>query len=869
MFFPKWHSVGVSTKIWLTLAMFLAFSITFGLYAYWEKRIDRANELRHLSYMLANELRQSSDDLTRMARTYVVTGDPRYKRYHQDILAIRDGKKPRPDAYRPVYWDIVVANADLPQASSGQTISFLELMRRANLSDEEFARLAKAKANSDDLVALELEAMKLVESVGADADTNRTRASLMLHDEQYSHAKTAVMRPIDEFNVLMERRTLNTIRTAENVAFWFRILFIATTLLAIFMLWRSYATLRTTLGESAENVLTEIDKIGRGDFSTVIAVAPGMEGSVLAGLSDMRNKLQAYEMERKQVHEFKQAILNSIASEICVLTHDGTIMAVNEPWRSFALENGFEPGKPVPGIEVGANYLAVCNAATGLAANGAMAARNGIQAVLDGRLSSFILEYPCHSPQQQRWFVMSVTPLGAAAQSGVVITHTDITERKLSEQALTVSEQRFSLFMDTLPAAAFIKDEDSTTIYANRYMEEVLGARDWLGKSAWDLFPPELARKMIADDLRSLEAGYVVSEEQVPGTDGQLRFYQTHKFRIPRPAQSPLLGGIALDISERKKAEDSLRKSENLFHNYFELGQVGMAITSIEMGWLEINHRLCEMLGYTKEELVKMTWAELTHPDDLEPDLVQFRRLLSGEIGQYAMDKRFMHKNGSIVYTHLSVACQRNPDNSVEYIIASLQDITERKLMEEQIRQMAFNDNLTNLPNRRLLEDHMSQVMSASKRSGLYGALMFLDLDNFKPLNDTHGHEAGDLLLIEVADRLRSCVREMDTISRFGGDEFVVLLSELDVDKAESTTQAELVAEKIRTTLSKPYLLTIRRAGKMDATIEHHCSASIGVALFVNHEASHEEVLKQADVAMYRSKEAGRNKIWFYEAKTE
>jgi diguanylate cyclase (GGDEF)-like protein len=165
-------------------------------------------------------------------------------------------------------------------------------------------------------------------------------------------------------------------------------------------------------------------------------------------------------------------------------------------------------------------------------------------------------------------------------------------------------------------------------------------------------------------------------------------------------------------------------------------------------------------------------------------------------------------------------------------------DITERKQMEDQVRQLAFYDTLTELPNRRLLDDRLSQTMAASKRSGCHGALMFLDLDNFKPLNDTHGHEAGDLLLIEAAARLKSCVRETDTVARFGGDEFVVMLSDLNADKTESTSQAGMVAENIRFTLSAPYLLTIKHEGKADTTVEHHCTASIGVALFINHEDS-------------------------------
>ena len=191
-------------------------------------------------------------------------------------------------------------------------------------------------------------------------------------------------------------------------------------------------------------------------------------------------------------------------------------------------------------------------------------------------------------------------------------------------------------------------------------------------------------------------------------------------------------------------------------------------------------------------------------------------------------------------------------------------DITERKQMEEQVRHLAFYDALTNLPNRRLLDDRLAQTMAASKRSGLYGALMFLDLDNFKPLNAAHGHVVGDLLLIEVAKRLKSCIREVDTVARFGGDEFVVMLSELNEDKAMSTRQTETVAEKIRVRLSEPYLLSVRREGQAAAMVEHLCTVSIGISLFINHEASQDEILKWADAAMYQAKDAGRNLIRFH-----
>jgi diguanylate cyclase (GGDEF)-like protein/PAS domain S-box-containing protein len=192
-------------------------------------------------------------------------------------------------------------------------------------------------------------------------------------------------------------------------------------------------------------------------------------------------------------------------------------------------------------------------------------------------------------------------------------------------------------------------------------------------------------------------------------------------------------------------------------------------------------------------------------------------------------------------------------------------DITRRKQMEDQIRQFAFHDALTKLPNRRLMQDRLLQAMAASKRSGRYAAVMFLDLDNFKPLNDAHGHVVGDMLLVEVADRLTHCVREIDTVARFGGDEFVVMLSDLHHDKRESLVQAQAIAEKIRFTLSEPYQLTVRHSGRPDVAVTHHCTASIGVALFSDHEGTEEDILKRADAAMYKAKDAGRNTIRVHE----
>lgn len=191
-------------------------------------------------------------------------------------------------------------------------------------------------------------------------------------------------------------------------------------------------------------------------------------------------------------------------------------------------------------------------------------------------------------------------------------------------------------------------------------------------------------------------------------------------------------------------------------------------------------------------------------------------------------------------------------------------DITERKQIEEMVRNLAYYDSLTQLPNRRMLQERLTLILASSKRSGLHAALMLVDLDNFKPLNDGYGHTTGDRLLIEVAERLSGSVREIDTVVRLGGDEFVVLLGGLNVDKSVSAELALAIAEKIRATLELPYLINMAQENGSTATIEHSCSSSIGVTLFAGQDTDRNEILRQADEAMYKAKHAGRNSVRFF-----
>lgn len=275
--------------------------------------------------------------------------------------------------------------------------------------------------------------------------------------------------------------------------------------------------------------------------------------------------------------------------------------------------------------------------------------------------------------------------------------------------------------------------------------------------------------------------------------------------------------------------------------------------------------------GYKAEEVVGHHVLELFNKEGMDIVVEALRKRQEAEregnsLGFVSFEAPHRCKDGSVIWGEVFSKAMRDEHGRITGYHGITREITTRKQMQDQVRQLAFYDTLTQLPNRRLLSDRLTQTLAASKRFGRHAALMFVDLDNFKPLNDKYGHFVGDLLLVEAANRLKACVREMDTVARFGGDEFIVMLGELDVDYAKSIAQAQAVAEKIRVRLSGVYHLNIVRERMAESTVEHHCSASIGVVVFLDHEDSPDDILKWADSAMYQAKAAGRNTIRFHEA---
>ncbi|MCX6073459.1 MAG: EAL domain-containing protein [Campylobacterales bacterium] len=275
-------------NLWQTISVLITLIITFALYVYAEKQIDRAHEIRLHSFFIADELRQSSDDLTRMVRTYAATGNPIYKKHYQEILDIRNGKQPRPVDYQNIYWDLVGLDDKRPRPSSEQLIPLIEMMRQAGFTKNEFAKLSEAKNNSDELTRIEYAAMELIES----SNLNRDQAIDLLHNTVYHQAKASIMHPISEFYRLMNKRTTVAVENAVAMALVLRTLFVLIGLLLLFMFWRLHKTLNATLGASIDTVHTHITRIGRGNFIDPILVDATMKNSILGWLSETQTRLK-------------------------------------------------------------------------------------------------------------------------------------------------------------------------------------------------------------------------------------------------------------------------------------------------------------------------------------------------------------------------------------------------------------------------------------------------------------------------------------------------------------------------------------------------------------------------------------------------
>lgn len=469
--------------------------------------------------------------------------------------------------------------------------------------------------------------------------------------------------------------------------------------------------------------------------------------------------------------------------------------------------------------------------------------------------------FECEMRQQDGkpiWIVQSgrsLTPDNVL--NGISIwVYTDVTDLRQANQNARRLEEKFTRAFDSCPLAASISNiADGCFLDVNASYERNFGwtRADLIGKTSLEIgfWPDHAAREAWLSALH--ETGHLVDYETIWIHKSGERRHVSLSCEIVRLDSEAWILTYLTDITARKHWEADLRIAAAAFES-----QEPMLVTDAAGIILRVNQAFIDNTGFSAEELVGQTPAMLRsgrHGSDFYISMwskITRDGSWQGEI----WDRR---KNGEIYPKWLTISAVKDERGIVTHYVGTHHDITERKLAEQRINVLAYYDQLTQLPNRTLLLDRLQQAMAQSERNTSHGALLFIDLDNFKTLNDTQGHLLGDELLRQVAQRLRDSIRETDTAARQGGDEFVVILSGLG-DQETAAQAAETVASKLLQVLATPYAL-----GK----IEHRCSASIGLTLFNGHQLGIEELLKQADLAMYRAKAAGRNVVRFFDPAME
>ncbi len=435
----------------------------------------------------------------------------------------------------------------------------------------------------------------------------------------------------------------------------------------------------------------------------------------------------------------------------------------------------------------------------------------------------------------------------------------DVTERTRTEALLRESEERFRVIFDNSAIGIGLLTFDGSLVTCNRAFEQLVGYRE--------------------SELKEIGVRSITHPDDVPREaalaleimEGKRRSYQLEKRYIRSDGETvwvrltislahtsidnePLIIGMVEDITDRMRAERALRESEERFRAMFDGAAIGIGLMDSSRRFIACNPAMQSMLGYSEQELASLERYEWIHPEDLTGDVAYFEELVSGIRDQFRVEKRYLRRGGQEMWGRMTTSLVRDEMGVPSMIIGMLEDVTDRKQVEQQLVHDAFHDPLTGLPNRALFVDRLDHLLvRGARRSDQIFAVLFLDLDRFKIVNDSLGHLKGDQLLVAIAQRLKTCVRPDDTVARLGGDEFTILLEEL-----HHPADATRVADRIQDALSTPVEI-----GGVDV----YTSGSIGIALSTNGYEQSEHLLRDADAAMYYAKSLGRSRYEIFDTK--
>ncbi len=436
----------------------------------------------------------------------------------------------------------------------------------------------------------------------------------------------------------------------------------------------------------------------------------------------------------------------------------------------------------------------------------------------------------------------------------------EITANKKANEKIVELNRDFVNFLEQTSDFIYFKDKNSRFRFCSQTLANITGHASWrdmIGKHDLEVFPKDTAQIYYEEELPIFREGKPLLNKIDPyyNAAGEKGWVSTNKWPLQDHAGRVVgLFGISRDITVNRLAESELRIAATAFE-----AQEGITVTDETGKILRVNSAFTRITGYAQEEAVGQNPRLLkSGRHDEQFYSVMWRSI--NNTGSWQGEIWNRRKNGEVYPEYLTITAVKDTSGTVTHYVATFNDITLSKAAADEVKHLAFYDPLTRLPNRRLLLERLQQAFVSSARSRKICALLFIDLDNFKMLNDTLGHDVGDLLLQQVGHRLEACVREKDTVARIGGDEFVVILEELCAEPIEAATQTESVGVKILNSLNLPY-----RLGKH----EYRNTPSIGATLFSAHEQRADELFKQADIAMYQAKNAGRNTLRFFDQKMQ
>ncbi|QQS53660.1 MAG: EAL domain-containing protein [Candidatus Competibacteraceae bacterium] len=636
-----------------------------------------------------------------------------------------------------------------------------------------------------------------------------------------------------------------------------------------------------TGGESCEVALAATGAPPRYLHLRCVCSKPCTDGLCRVSALDITERHRSEE-ETSASRRFWQATLDSLPFHIAILDEQGVILDVNAAWKRFADANDLNNSD----YGLGRNYLAVCDAAASSDVEAGTVAV-GIRAVLAGTSALFTLEYPCHTPDHQHWFLLRVTPFAGVEPARVVVTHSDITERKRVAEELRRSEAQYREIIETSRDGFWIADRQGRLLEVNEaYARQSGYSRDELrAMHIADLDVSENPEEVAAHVKKAMREGSGLFQTLHRAKSGRIWraeinvawFAEGERFFVfirdlYRRQQSEMLLKARLELSEMvatASLDDLLRtaldKAEHFtgsqisFFHFVDPDQDTLTLQTWSSHTLKICTATGQGLHYPvsqagvwadclrqRQPVIHNHYADLPNRHGLPEGHVPLIRELTVPVisgGQVVALVGVGNKPED--YTDADVEVMRQ-------LTDLMMDVVERKRAEERITHLAYHDALTQLPNRVLLADRLQQAMAQARRDRQRLAVCYLDLDDFKPINDRWGHAVGDRVLIEVAQRLKQCVRGGDTVARLGGDEFVLLLSDLrDVEECEHAIDRVMMALQVPFSVAgQPTLLT----------------ASVGVTLYPDDSSDPDTLLRHVDQVMYAAKQVGGNRYQWFDA---